>query len=97
MKANPSGVQRRAGEMHRGSEYGVAAHWRYKEGAASPTNCDEKITWLRQLLEWQREVGGAEEFLENVKTDIFRDQVFVYTPKGEIKELPAGSTPMDFA
>ena len=95
--ANPIEIQIRTREMHRVSEYGVAAHWRYKEGAASPSNFDEKITWLRQLLEWQRDVGGAEEFLEHVKTDIFRDQVFVYTPKGEIKELPAGSTPIDFA
>ena len=97
LKANPIEIQIRTREMHRVSEYGVAAHWRYKEGAASPSNFDEKITWLRQLLEWQRDVGGAEEFLEHVKTDIFRDQVFVYTPKGEIKELPAGSTPIDFA
>ncbi len=96
---HPLEVQIRTYDMHRTAEYGVAAHWRYKEGVR-PTkdmHFEEKMTWLRQLVEWQRVVAGAEEFLESVKTDIFRDQVFVYTPKGEVKELPAGSTPIDFA
>ena len=75
----------------------MAAHWRYKEGDAKDLHFEEKMSWLRQLLDWQREVTGAEEFLESVKMDIFQDQVFVYTPKGEVKELPAGSTPIDFA
>jgi GTP pyrophosphokinase len=83
--------------MHRLAEFGVASHWRYKEGDKKDMNYEEKIGWLRQLIDWHRELSGAEEFLESVKTDIFIDQVFVYTPKGEIKDLPKGSTPLDFA
>ena len=94
----PIEVQVRTQQMHQYAEYGVASHWRYKEGAAGKDGrFDERMTWLRQLLEWQRDVSGAEEFLESVKTDIFNDQVFVYTPKNEIKELPAGASPIDFA
>jgi GTP pyrophosphokinase len=96
--ARPLEVQIRTQEMHEEAEYGVAAHWRYKEGARrSDTRYEERIAWLRRLFEWQREISHAEEFVESVKTDLFRDQVFVYTPKGEIKDLPAGSTPIDFA
>ncbi len=93
----PLEVQIRTYDMHQTSEYGVAAHWRYKEGGAGDIRFEDKMTWLRQLLEWQREVNGTEEFLESVKTDLFRDQVFVYTPKGDIIELPSGATPIDFA
>ena len=93
----PLEVQIRTYEMHQTAEYGVAAHWRYKEGGAGDVRFEDKMTWLRQLLEWQREVNGTEEFLESVKTDLFRDQVFVYTPKGDIIELPSGATPIDFA
>jgi guanosine-3',5'-bis(diphosphate) 3'-pyrophosphohydrolase len=95
----PVEVQVRTYQMHRISEYGVASHWSYKEGggAGKDVKFEERMTWLRQLLEWQRDVSGTEEFLENVRTDIFRDQVFVYTPKNAIKELPAGATPIDFA
>tara|TARA_B100000809_G_scaffold246016_1_gene273543 strand:- start:1326 stop:3512 length:2187 start_codon:yes stop_codon:yes gene_type:complete len=93
----PLEVQVRTFEMHNLAEYGVAAHWTYKEGRSKDGQFEEKMAWLRQLLEWQREVAGTDEFLESVKTDIFRDQVFVYTPKGEIRELPSGSTPIDFA
>jgi GTP pyrophosphokinase len=82
--------------MHRIAEYGVAAHWKYKEGAKRDIAFEEKITWLRQLMDWQRELSGS-AFIESIKTDIFKDQVFVYTPKGEIKELPRGATPLDFA
>ncbi len=95
----PLEVQIRTQEMHRVAEYGVAAHWRYKEGAPGGKRgpeLDERLSWLRQLLEWQREMGG-EEFMESVKTDIFSDRVFVFTPKGDIKDLPAGATPLDFA
>jgi GTP pyrophosphokinase len=95
--ARPLEIQIRTWEMHRTAEYGVAAHWRYKEGRPRDEAYEEQITWLRQLLEWQREMAEAEEFVEVVKTDLFRDQVFVFTPKGEIKDLPAGSTPIDFA
>ncbi|MFC2072112.1 RelA/SpoT family protein [Chloroflexota bacterium] len=93
----PLEIQIRTYQMHRIAEFGVASHWRYKEGEKKDMHFEERIGWLRQLVEWHRELSGAEEFLESVKTDIFIDQVFVYTPKGEIKDLPKGSTPLDFA
>ncbi len=93
----PLEVQIRTRDMHHVAEYGLAAHWRYKEGEKKDLHFEERIGWLRQLVDWHRELSGAEEFLESVKTDIFIDQVFVYTPKGEIKDLPRGSTPLDFA
>jgi guanosine-3',5'-bis(diphosphate) 3'-pyrophosphohydrolase len=93
----PLEIQIRTREMHHVAEYGVAAHWRYKEGEKKDMRFEERVAWLRQLIEWHRELSGAEEFLESVKTDIFIDQVFVYTPLGEIKDLPRGSTPLDFA
>jgi GTP pyrophosphokinase len=93
----PLEIQIRTYEMHQISEYGVAAHWRYKEGEKGDIRFEERISWLRQLIDWHRDFSGAEEFMESVKTDIFNDQVFVYTPKGEIKDLPKGSTPLDFA
>ena len=93
----PLEVQVRTRKMHHIAEYGVAAHWRYKEGEKRDIHFEERIGWLRQLIDWHRELSGAEEFLESVKTDIFIDQVFVFTPKGEIKDLPKGSTPLDFA
>jgi len=94
--AIPLEIQIRTREMHHIAEYGVAAHWRYKEGEEKDIRFEERISWLRQLIEWHRELSGA-EFLESVKTDIFIDQVFVFTPKGEIKDLPKGSAPLDFA
>ena len=96
-EATPLEIQIRTHEMHYTAEYGIAAHWRYKEGDKKDMRYEERIGWLRQLIEWHRELAGAEEFLESVKTDIFIDQVFVYTPKGEIKDLPKGATPLDFA
>ncbi len=90
-------VQIRTHEMHRLAEYGVAAHWRYKEGGKRDHQFEERVSWLRQLLEWQRDMAGADDFVELVKTDLFQDQVFVYTPKGEVKDLPVHSTPIDFA
>ncbi|MFC1847305.1 RelA/SpoT family protein [Chloroflexota bacterium] len=93
----PLEIQIRTHQMHRVAEFGVASHWQYKEGETKDTHFEERISWLRQLVEWHRELSGAEEFLESVKTDIFNDQVFVYTPKGEIKDLPKGATPLDFA
>jgi len=93
----PLEIQIRTREMHHVAEYGVAAHWRYKEGEKRDMQFEDRVAWLRQLIEWHRELAGAEEFLESVKTDIFIDQVFVYTPRGEIKDLPRGSTPLDFA
>jgi GTP pyrophosphokinase len=95
---NPLEIQIRTHEMHRLAEYGVAAHWRYKEGMKRDIKFEEKVAWLRQLMDWQKEIaGGAQEFVESLKTDIFQDQVYVFTPRGEIKELPSGSTPVDFA
>ncbi len=96
-RSAPLEIQIRTHEMHHTAEYGVAAHWRYKEGKKKDIHFEDRIAWLRQLIEWHREFSGAEEFLESVKTDIFIDQVFVFTPRGEIKDLPKGSTALDFA
>jgi len=90
-------IQVRTFDIHHIDEYGVAAHWRYKEGEKKDIHFEERIAWLRQLIEWHRELSGAEDFMESVKTDILIDQVFVYTPKGEIKALPKGSNPLDLA
>ena len=95
--AHPVEVQIRTQEMHHLAEYGVAAHWLYKEGNTSDVEFEEKMTWLRQILDWQRDVSNPQEYVESFKTDIFKNQVFVYTPKGDLKELPAGATPLDFA
>jgi GTP pyrophosphokinase len=92
----PLEIQIRTYEMHRMSEYGVAAHWRYKEGAKPDLHFEEKISWLRQLVDWQSSLD-SEEFLTSVKEDFFSDQVFVYTPRGEIRPFPKGATPLDFA
>ncbi|MFA5629437.1 MAG: bifunctional (p)ppGpp synthetase/guanosine-3',5'-bis(diphosphate) 3'-pyrophosphohydrolase [Dehalococcoidales bacterium] len=93
----PIEIQIRTHDMHYTDEYGIAAHWRYKEGKKESSPYEERIGWLRQLIDWHRELSGTEEFLESVKTDIFIDQVFVFTPKGEVKDLPKGATPLDFA
>ena len=93
----PVEIQIRTREMHHLAEFGIAAHWLYKEGEASDVKFEEKMIWLRQILDWQRDVSGAEEFIEGFKTDVFENQVFVYTPRGDLKELPAGATPLDFA
>ena len=91
-------VQIRTNEMHQVAEYGVAAHWQYKEqGTGRDRQYEERMAWLRHLLEWQQEASGTDDFLESIKTDVFRDQVFVHTPKGDVRVLPAGSTPIDFA
>jgi guanosine-3',5'-bis(diphosphate) 3'-pyrophosphohydrolase len=91
-------VQIRTEEMNRDAEFGVAAHWRYKEGSRRDLKFEERIAWIRQLLDWQTEMSGsAQEFVESLKSDVLRDQVYVFTPKGELRELPAGSTPLDFA
>ena len=93
----PLEIQIRTAAMHRVAEIGIAAHWRYKEGSKSDREYDAKLAWVRQLLDWQREVSDAREFVEGIKLDIFQDQVFVFTPRGEVKDLPAGATPLDFA
>lgn len=90
-------VQIRTYEMHRTAEYGIAAHWKYKEGYSKADNFDDKLTWLRQLLEWQADLNDPREFMETLKIDFFTDEVFVFTPKGDVINLPDGSTPIDFA
>src|SRR5947207_1004742 len=95
--AKPLEVQIRTHHMHEVSEAGIAAHWRYKEGTRGDRRYDEKLAWVRQLIEWQREVADATEFVEGLKLDLFQDQVFVFTPKGDVKDLPAGAGPLDFA
>ena len=93
----PLEIQIRTMEMHKTAEYGIAAHWRYKEGTKGDSEFDKKLDWLRQLLEWQHELRDAREFMENLKIDLFDDAVFVFSPKGDVLELPAGSVPLDFA
>lgn len=102
-------IQIRTFEMHRTAEYGIAAHWKYKEGITNAegdkvhndnlkeVNFDTKLTWVREMLDWQKETNNPEEFMENFKIDLFADEVFVFTPKGTVINLPYGSTPVDFA
>ncbi|MGI6130263.1 MAG: RelA/SpoT family protein [Bacillota bacterium] len=96
-RGEPLEIQIRTWEMHRTAEYGIAAHWRYKEGGAGGGDFEDKITWLRQILDWQKETHNGTEFVETLKVDLFSDEVYVFTPKGDVKTLPAGSTPIDFA
>lgn len=93
----PFEIQIRTTEMHRVAEYGIAAHWKYKEGIDGQTNFEEKLNWLRQMLEWQQETKDSQEFMESLKIDLYADEVFVFTPKGEVVSIPIGSTPIDFA
>lgn len=93
----PMEVQIRTYEMHRTAEYGVAAHWRYKEGDEGDRDLEQKLAWLRQLLDLQHDLQDPGEWLESLKIDLFQDQVFVFTPRGDVIDLPAGSTPVDFA
>ena len=99
----PVEVQIRTYEMHSVAEYGIAAHWKYKEGKTGDTSAadkevDKRLNWMRQMIDWQKEVSDAKEFVEGVKGDLFGDQsVFVFTPAGDVIELPEGSTPIDFA
>ncbi len=98
----PLEIQIRTFEMHRISEYGIAAHWRYKEGGSKPGQAadkdfDAKLSWLRQLLEWHRDMSDSRDFVDSVKMDIFADEVFVFTPRGDVIDLPVNSVPIDFA
>jgi len=90
-------VQIRTAEMHRDAELGIAAHWKYKEGRLGGADEDSKFDWLRQLIEWQKELSDPHEFLDTVKLDLFPNEVFVFTPTGEVINLMAGATPIDFA
>lgn len=96
-QGRPFEVQIRTWMMHRVAEVGIAAHWRYKQGGGAPSDLDNKLAWLRQLLEWQKEMKDANEFMETLKIDLFTDEVFVFTPKGDVVNLPKGSNPIDFA
>jgi GTP pyrophosphokinase len=93
-EGQPLEIQIRTTEMHHTAEYGIAAHWIYKDGQRKP---EEKVEWLRQLVDWQKEMQDPQEFAETLKADLFEDEVFVFTPKGEVKSLGAGATPLDFA
>jgi len=96
----PFEIQIRTFEMHRTAEYGIAAHWKYKEGiGAEKVSEEEKLSWLRQILEWQRDMSDNHEFLSLIKSDLnlYTDSVYCFTPSGDVKNLPAGSTPVDFA
>jgi guanosine-3',5'-bis(diphosphate) 3'-pyrophosphohydrolase len=94
----PLEVQIRTREMHQNAEYGIAAHWLYKEGnRSSDKTFEERIKWLRSMMDWRADVSDATEFVEGMKTDVFRDRVYVFTPRGDIIDLSAGSTPIDFA
>ena len=101
-EGRPLEIQIRTREMHDLAEFGIAAHWMYKEdgapaGSAGMKNSDGKLKWLRSLLDWQQELSDPREFMETLKVDLFEDEVFVFTPKGEVKSLAAGATPLDFA
>ncbi len=90
-------IQIRTREMHQVAEYGIAAHWRYKEGGKGDQKLEAKIAWLRQLMDWRDEVADAEEFVESLKSDVFQEMVYCFSPAGDIYELPNGATPVDFA
>ncbi|MEW6029985.1 MAG: bifunctional (p)ppGpp synthetase/guanosine-3',5'-bis(diphosphate) 3'-pyrophosphohydrolase [Chloroflexota bacterium] len=93
----PLEVQIRTPEMHQNAELGIAAHWRYKEGKARDSAFEQHVTWLRAMMDWKQDVDDAQEFVDGMKSDVFKDRVYVFTPRGDIIDLPAGSTPIDFA
>ena len=93
----PLEVQIRTPEMNENAEYGIAAHWRYKEKGPRDEKYEQRINWLKKLMEWRQEVEDANEFVEGMRTDVFQDRVYVFTPRGDIIDLPAGATPIDFA
>ncbi len=92
----PFEVQIRTWEMHRVAEYGIAAHWRYKEKGGGD-DLDSKLTWVRQILDWQSDTRDSKEFMDTLKTDLFAEEVFLFTPKGDVISMPKGATPLDFA
>jgi GTP pyrophosphokinase len=96
-EGHPFEVQIRTPEMHRVAEEGIAAHWKYKEGRSGVDSDDQAFAWLRQLLEWQQEVKDPHEFLNSLKLDLYPEEVYCFTPKGELKMLPRGASPVDFA
>ena len=97
-EGQPLEIQIRTAQMHHAAEHGIAAHWRYKEGGRkSDPGFEQKLSWLRQLLEWHQELRDPREFVHSVKLDLFQNEVFVFTPRGDVIDLPAGATPIDFA
>lgn len=90
-------IQVRTQEMHQSAEYGIAAHWRYKEGSSRDEEFERRILWLRSLMDWRQDVQDAVEFVDSMKSEVFEDRVYVFTPRGDIIDLPSGSTPIDFA
>ena len=97
LKGKPIEIQIRTFEMHKIAEYGIAAHYNYKEGGSKGSGFDEKVSWIRQVLDWQKELKDPREYMESLKLDLFEEEVFVFTPKGRVINLPRGSTPIDFA
>jgi GTP pyrophosphokinase len=93
----PLEVQIRTSEMHQNAEFGIAAHWRYKERGPRDQIYEQRINWLRRLMEWRQDVEDAQEFVDGMKSDVFKDRVYVFTPRGDIIDLPSGATPIDFA
>jgi len=96
-KGKPIEIQIRTFEMHKIAEYGIAAHYKYKEGNLKTSDFDKRIAWIRQVLDWQRELKDPRDYMESLKLDLFEEEVFVFTPKGRVIDLPRGSTPIDFA
>jgi guanosine-3',5'-bis(diphosphate) 3'-pyrophosphohydrolase len=96
-KGDPVEIQIRTREMHRVAEEGIAAHWKYKEGKSNVDPSDQSFVWLRQLMEWQRELKDSKEFLDTLRVDLFPDEVYVFTPRGDVRQFPKGATPIDFA
>jgi GTP pyrophosphokinase len=96
-KGDPVEIQIRTREMHRVAEEGIAAHWKYKEGKSGIDPADQSFVWLRQLMEWQRDLKDSKEFLDTLRVDLFPDEVYVFTPRGDVRQFPKGSTPIDFA
>ena len=96
-RGDPLEIQIRTFEMHKFAEYGIAAHYKYKEGIIQPTEFDKRVAWIRQLLEWQKELKDPQDYLESLRLDLFQEEIFVFTPKGKVINLPRGATPIDFA
>lgn len=96
-QGRPLEIQIRTYDMHKTAEYGIAAHWRYKEVQRSKDRLRERLSWIKRIVEWQRDLSDPQEFMESLKIDLFKDEVFVFTPKGDVIDLPRGSTPIDFA
>ncbi len=96
-QGKPLEIQIRTQEMHRTAEYGIASHWRYKEAQRSQERIRERLAWIKRIVDWQRDLSDPQEFMESLKIDLFEDDVFVFTPKGDVIDLPQGSTPIDFA